>query len=59
MIQNVGYKKLNDRIVKLSLVFSDGHINDLILDKEDVEVLLFNLGVLSCDMNTQEEACRE
>jgi hypothetical protein len=59
MIQHVDYKKLNERVVKLSLVFSDGHINELILDKEDVEVLLFNLSVLSCDMSTQEETCRE
>lgn len=59
MIKKIEYTYLSASLVKLMIQFSDNHVTEMVLNKEDVDVLAFNLNVLSSDMVNQEATCQE
>lgn len=59
MIKKIEYSHLSNTHIKLMIQFCDNHVTEMVLNKEDVEVLAFNLNVLSSDMGEQEVACQE
>lgn len=59
MIQKIQYSHLTNGYIKLIIQFCDNHVTEMVLNKEDIEVLAFNLNVLNSDMDNQEVTCQE
>lgn len=59
MIKKIEYTQLNTNHIKLAIQFCDNHVTEMVLNKEDIEVLAFNLNVLNSDMDNQEVTCQE